>query len=124
MPAAVFFPFSRNIERHHVAAALGLLAEGWRCLDAAAHSGSVFMPVLALQFLEIVLGAAKNLAARIGQVRRMRIAKAIDAHPLSPSKALAAASPIMHRCVPPSHALTAWAYDTASEQGSLHLHLR
>jgi hypothetical protein len=66
-----------------------------------------------LQFLEIVLGAAKNLAARIGQVRRMRIAKAIDAHPLSPSKALAAASPIMHRCVPPSHALTAWAYDTA-----------
>jgi hypothetical protein len=30
----------------------------------------------------------------------------------------------MHRWVPPSHALTAWAYDTGSEQGSLRLHLR
>ena len=45
-----------------------------------------------LQLLEVVLGAAENLAARIGQVRRMRISKAVHAHLLSPSKAFAAAS--------------------------------
>jgi hypothetical protein len=39
-----------------------------------------------LQFLEIVLVAAKDLAARIGQVRRMRVAKAIDAHPVLPRR--------------------------------------
>ena len=38
-----------------------------------------------------VVASEEDPAARVGQVRRMRVAKAIDAHPLSPIKALAAA---------------------------------
>ena len=34
------------------------------------------------QFAEVVLGAGEDLAARIGQVRRVQIAKAIDCHQL------------------------------------------
>src|SRR5215831_9288902 len=43
-----------------------------------------------LQFLEIIFGAADDLAACIGKVRRMRITEAINAHPVSPSSARAA----------------------------------
>jgi hypothetical protein len=32
----------------------------------------------------IVLDAAKDLATRVGQVWRMRVAKTIDVHPISP----------------------------------------
>jgi len=39
-----------------------------------------------LQLLEVVLGSTQNVAAGIGQVWGMRVAKAIDAHPRSPSK--------------------------------------
>ena len=44
----------------------------------------------ALQFVEIVLGAAEDLAARIRQARRMQITEAIAAHPVSPSSVSAA----------------------------------
>jgi len=44
------------------------------------------MPPCALQFPEIVLGAAEDLATRVRQVRRMRVAKAIEVRPLSPSR--------------------------------------
>src|ERR1700722_5849275 len=37
-----------------------------------------------LQLLEIVFGAGENVAARIGQVWRMRVAKAVDVHPELP----------------------------------------
>jgi hypothetical protein len=37
-----------------------------------------------LQLSEIIFGAPKNVAARIGQVRCMRVAKSIDTHPISP----------------------------------------